>query len=150
MLRYDEKSRTGGHGATRPLWVRYEDAVEAPDTVLDRIALYLDTRRDTSNDVDAGRLPVFGSSEFGHDETGDFAKVTVARPDDFNPVGRWKSWPRVTREMFHEIAGNELIELGYRDAMKVKDQLWNFVSGADVPRLFAPDWIQKDLSSFGR
>lgn len=113
MLRHDERSRTGSHGATRPLWVRYEDAVETPETVLDRVALYLDTRRDTSNDVDAGRLPVFGSSEFGHGETGDFAKVTVARPDDFNPVGRWKSWPRVTREMFHEIAGDELIELGY-------------------------------------
>lgn len=113
MLRHDEKSRTGGPGATQPLWIRYEDAFEAPDTVLDRVALYLDTRRDTSNDVDAGRLPVFGSSEFGHDETGDFAKVTVARPEDFNPVGRWKSWPRVTREMFHEIAGDELIELGY-------------------------------------
>ncbi len=32
--------------------------------------------------------------------------------------------------------------------MKVKDELRNFISGADVPRLFAPSWIRKDLSAF--
>ena len=37
---------------------------------------------------------------------------------------------------------------GYQDAMKVSEELYNFVSGADVPRLFAPAWIKKDLSSF--
>jgi len=26
--------------------------------------------------------------------------------------------------------------------------LLDFVNGADVPRLFAPDWIKRDLSSF--
>lgn len=100
-------------GASERFWVRYEDAVKSPDSELDRIAAYLETRRDASIDVDASSLPVFGSSEFGHGETGGFTKVTIARPDNFNPVGRWRSWPRVTREMFHEIAGRELIELGY-------------------------------------
>ena len=42
----------------------------------------------------------------------------------------------------------ELIELGYSDAMQVKDQLMDFVSGKDVPRLFAPAWVKKDLSAF--
>jgi NTE family protein len=50
--------------------------------------------------------------------------------------------------LFESAFTQELIALGYRDAMKVKDQLRDFVSGARVPRLFAPDWIQKDLSSF--
>jgi hypothetical protein len=32
--------------------------------------------------------------------------------------------------------------------MQVKDQLMDFVSGKDVPRLFAPAWVKKDLSAF--
>lgn len=41
----------------------------------------------------------------------------------------------------------ELIELGYRDAMKVSDQLRRFVTGGDTPRLFAPSWMKRDLSA---
>jgi len=50
--------------------------------------------------------------------------------------------------LFEKAYTRELINLGYRDAMTVKDQLLDFVTGADVPRLFAPSWIKKDLSAF--
>ena len=50
--------------------------------------------------------------------------------------------------LFERAYTRELIALGYRDAMRVKDELRDFVTGADVPRLFAPDWISKDLSAF--
>jgi len=50
--------------------------------------------------------------------------------------------------LFEKAYTRDLIALGYRDAMKVKDELRDFVMGAEVPRLFAPDWIKKDLSSF--
>ena len=50
--------------------------------------------------------------------------------------------------MFEQDYTRELIELGYEDAMKVRDQLADFISGAPLPRLFAPSWIKKDLSGF--
>ncbi len=49
--------------------------------------------------------------------------------------------------LFEQAYTRELIELGYRDALKVKDQLRDFVFGEPVPRLFAPDWIRRDLST---
>ena len=50
--------------------------------------------------------------------------------------------------LFEQAYARELIDLGYRDAMNVKDELLDFVHGAEVPRLFAPSWIKKDLSAF--
>jgi len=49
--------------------------------------------------------------------------------------------------LFEQAYTRDLIDLGYQDAMKVKDELRAFVTGAEVPRLFAPNWISKDLRS---
>ncbi len=49
--------------------------------------------------------------------------------------------------LFEQKYTRDLIDLGYQDAMQVKDQLRDFVRGEPVPRLFAPNWIRKDLSS---
>jgi NTE family protein len=63
--------------------------------------------------------------------------------------GRGKSTNRLLSFLlFEKEYTRELIRLGYKDAMKVKDELLDFISGADVPRLFAPAWIKKDLSAF--
>jgi NTE family protein len=50
--------------------------------------------------------------------------------------------------LFERAYTRELIRLGYEDAMRVKDELRDFVTGADVPRLYAPRWIKRDLSGF--
>ena len=50
--------------------------------------------------------------------------------------------------LFEQAYTRELMRLGYEDAMKVRDELRDFVTGAEVPRLFAPSWIKRDLSSF--
>jgi NTE family protein len=49
--------------------------------------------------------------------------------------------------LFEQAYTRELIKLGYRDAMNVKDELLDFVTGAEVPRLYAPAWIKRDLSA---
>ncbi len=49
--------------------------------------------------------------------------------------------------LFESAFTRELMELGYRDAMAVKDELRAFVTGEDVPRLFAPTWLRHDLST---
>lgn len=50
--------------------------------------------------------------------------------------------------LFEKAYTRELIKLGYNDAMKVRGELLDFVAGAGVSRLFAPNWIKKDLSAF--
>lgn len=63
--------------------------------------------------------------------------------------GRNKTEDRLLSFLLFERAyTRELIELGYNDALKVRDQLYDFVTGKDVPRLFAPSWVKKDLSAF--
>ena len=47
--------------------------------------------------------------------------------------------------LFEQGYTKALMELGYADAMAVRDQLLDFVSGSDVPRLFAPGWVSRDL-----
>lgn len=49
--------------------------------------------------------------------------------------------------LFESAYTRELIELGYRDAMRIRDELVAFVRGEPAPRLFAPTWMRKDLSS---
>ncbi len=47
--------------------------------------------------------------------------------------------------LFEQAYTRELIELGYHDAMQVREQLEDFIAGKEIPRLFAPHWVEEDL-----
>ncbi|MEM7612526.1 MAG: patatin-like phospholipase family protein [Pseudomonadota bacterium] len=77
-----------------------------------------------------------------------------------------REMPRPVRLLLRGIGGSEgrllsfllfesaytqaLIDQGYRDAMRVGDQLTAFVTGQDVPVLQAPDEVAEDLSGIYR
>ncbi|MBG6205363.1 hypothetical protein IWQ49_000007 [Labrenzia sp. EL_126] len=119
MLRFAERAALRKTDDV-PLWIRYEDAVREPIQQIQRVANYLGVQLETPNDLVAENLPIYGSSEFGHNKDGTFTKVNVERPVDFDPIGRWKVWPRSTCELFHEVAGRELMDLGYEP-----DEYWS-------------------------
>ena len=48
--------------------------------------------------------------------------------------------------LFEQGYTQALMRLGYQDAMAVKDELLAFIAGEDVPRLFAPSWVKRDLT----
>ena len=48
--------------------------------------------------------------------------------------------------LFEKNYTKELIDLGYSDGMRVRDELLTFLIGEPVPRLIAPDWVTDDLS----
>ncbi len=50
--------------------------------------------------------------------------------------------------LFEREFTQELIELGYNDAMDVRHELEQFLAGREVPRLVAPSRIEYDLSGF--
>ena len=50
--------------------------------------------------------------------------------------------------LFEQKYTQELIELGYNDAMRVREDLVRFVSGDQVSRLIAPAWVEDDLCKF--
>lgn len=110
-----------GQSPRRARWVlvRYESLVLEPEETLRSITCALGCPN-VKMDVSAlTSLPVFGSIDYGRGEDGSFAWRIAAKDKRFNPVGRWRLWGESTRELFKNLAGDELISLGYE-----KDDSW--------------------------
>jgi protein-tyrosine sulfotransferase len=91
--------------------VRYEDGVRAPQQLMQDllVRLELDTASFPFDRLD--HLPVIGSST--SDAEGASRWQPVTRDASFNPIGRWRDWPRRRMKEFMDIAGDTLVRAGY-------------------------------------
>ena len=96
---------------------RYEDIISNPaDFVCLACERFgLDVARYPFNQIST--IPVHGSSVMRqkHGVSWD----AQPKPEEFNPIGRWRSWSPYKRWIFKRIAGRELVTLGY-----CKDLAW--------------------------
>ena len=101
----------GNANPKRLLW-RYEDLVREPEAVLrrDLPAIGLDVQKFPFERLK--ELPVIGSSV---DERDDDARWNpTQKSKDFNPIGRWQSWPERRKLAFARMAGPVLSQIGYQ------------------------------------
>ena len=98
--------------------LKYELLVQDPASALRGLFDYLGVDPDVYPYKSVAECGVIGSSVMP-DQSGKTSWQPKQRPDNFNPVGRWRS--RWTPEMiarFDEIAGQEMAALGYKDDKK--------------------------------
>lgn len=107
-LDYDREMSCKQHG----YWLgKFEDAVAAPDAFAREACKRFDLEPTRFPYEDSLSVPVHGSSELF--SSGAIEWAAVAKPEGFDPRGRWRDWSRRRKSIFKRIAGRELIELGY-------------------------------------
>lgn len=121
-LRWSEASRVVralmdepvGRGRARV--VRYEDLVEDPEGELRRILEFLELPADRLALDALAALDVRGSSFVGNREGELDWDGRTSTPEEFEPVGRWRSWSGREIRAFESIAGPELRHWSYPEA----------------------------------
>lgn len=103
----DFKTTSGKH-----LWVKYEDCVGDPTDTLRRVKEFLGLPAEPVNMDHLDELPIYGSSEVRDDENR-FVWKMKPKTENFNPIGRWQNWPDERINHFKQVAGQQLIQLGY-------------------------------------
>lgn len=91
--------------------VRYEDVQADPRSSMRDLLAFLELNAEQYDFEAAEQLPVRGSSDLAL--TGDMHWQPVMPPPDFEPLKRWKEWPRHRLERFDWIAGPYLEAFGY-------------------------------------
>lgn len=99
------------------LLAKYEDVLDNPvDFIKKACDCYeLDTNKFPFEKLD--KLPVVGSSSL--QPAGEVTWGQIEKPRNFKPTQHWLSWSEEEKQLFKEIAGQTLIDLGYE-----KDLNW--------------------------
>jgi protein-tyrosine sulfotransferase len=103
-------------GRARARVVRFEDLVREPDSQLRGMLEFLELPAEDFAWDSFRALGVRGSSFVG--ESGQKLDWSGRQPtpEDFDPVGRWRSWTEREVRRFDAVAGDELARWGYADA----------------------------------
>jgi Sulfotransferase family len=121
ILRFDEQHRTS-ELASRYLILRYEDVYKEPGPMAERIFAFMEAPCDRDILMAVEGADVVGSSFYGKSGKEDAVKpnwTPTKKTEAFQPVGRWKAWNAIKKNMFKRIAGNDLVRMGYE-----KDLNW--------------------------
>lgn len=125
--------------------IRYEDLYERTEKVLRHILEFLGLEIESYDFDRAINLPVRGSSV----HRGGAAAVhwkPVEKTEEFNPVERCKHWSARRHRRFNWIAGQELLEFGYRPLYADGGGLFHVVTN----RLLDGAWALRQFAALGK
>jgi Sulfotransferase family len=121
ILRFDEKFKNSPF-ASQYLIVRYEDIYQNPKQMAERIFTFMEVSFDRAILESIANAEVVGSSFYspaGQEDANKPNWKPTPKTDAFKPMGRWKRWNALQKNLFKRIAGNHLILMGYE-----KDLNW--------------------------
>ena len=109
IIDFDKKHQ---NSKDKYLIVRYEDVLQNLEIEIKKILVFLELEVTTYDLQTALNLPVRGSSTV-RSESDQMLWKAVDKPNNFNPLERWKSWEPGLHKRFNWIAGDCMQELGY-------------------------------------
>jgi len=109
MLDFSEK------GAGEPWMVKYEDVIRDPAGFARQACRHFSLDQEAFPFGEINKLSVRGSSSIK--SSGKVTWDASAKPEGFNPVGRWQAWNSKEKALFKSIAGEALIDAGYSKDM---------------------------------
>ncbi len=106
--------------ASQYMILRYEDIYQNPRPMAERVFAFMEVPCDGAILDAVENAEVVGSSFYGKSGQEDARKpnwLPTPKTEAFQPLGRWKSWSALQRNLFKRIAGRELIRMGYEKSL---------------------------------
>jgi hypothetical protein len=104
------------------LILRYEDVYKESRRMAERIFAFMEAPCDAEILTAVEAADVVGSSFYDKTRKENAVKpnwTPTPKTEAFQPIGRWKGWNALQKNLFKRIAGNDLIRMGYE-----KDLNW--------------------------
>ena len=115
IVRFDEEFKASPL-ASRYMIVRYEDIFRNPREMGRKLFEFMEVPWDDAILEAVENADVVGSSFYGKGGMEDAQKPNwkaTPKSEAFQPIGRWKGWNPLRKNLFKHIAGPQLIQMGY-------------------------------------